>query len=70
VLHRLYGQNFVVDDKVWTARVIGEFMGIAGHGRQISILVLHVFEFRGGLISRENVWLDVGAAIAELTSPT
>ena len=68
VLHRLYGDNFVVDDKIWTARVVGEFMGIPGHGRRISIRVLHVFEFRGGLISRENVWIDAGAAVSQLTS--
>jgi uncharacterized protein len=68
VKHRLYGENFVVDDKIWTARVIGEFMGIPGHGRRISIRILHVFEFRDGLISRENVWIDAGAAIAQLTS--
>ncbi len=57
-----------MDDKIWTARVTGEFMGIPGHGRRISIRVLHVFEFRNGLISRENVWIDAGAAIAQLTS--
>lgn len=68
VKHRLYGDNFVVDDKIWTARVVGEFMGIPGHGRRISIRVLHVFEFRDGRISRENVWLDAAAAIAQLTS--
>jgi steroid delta-isomerase-like uncharacterized protein len=68
VKHRLYGENFVVDDKIWTARVTGQFMGIPGHGRRISIRVLHVFEFRDGLISRENVWIDAGAAIAQLTS--
>jgi len=68
VKHRLYGDNFVVDDKIWTARVTGDFMGIPGHGRQISIRVLHVFEFRDGLISRENVWIDAGAAIAQLTA--
>jgi predicted ester cyclase len=67
VKHRLYGENFVVDDKIWTAQVIGEFMGIPGHGRRINIRVLHVFEFRGGLICRENVWIDAGAAIAQLT---
>jgi uncharacterized protein len=67
IRHRLYGENFAVDDKIWTARVTGEFMGIPGHGRRISIRVLHVFEFRGGLISRENVWIDAGAAIAQLT---
>ena len=68
VTHRLYGEDFAVDDKIWTAQVTGEFMGIPGHGRRISIRVLHVFEFRGGLISRENVWIDAGAAIAQLTS--
>lgn len=68
VKHRLYGENFVVDDKIWTARVVGDFMGIPGRGRHISVRILHVFEFRGGLISRENVWIDAGAAIAQLTS--
>jgi steroid delta-isomerase-like uncharacterized protein len=68
VKHRLYGENFVVDDKIWTARVTGEFMGIPGHGRRIAVRVLHVFEFREGLICRENVWIDTGTAIAQLTS--
>jgi steroid delta-isomerase-like uncharacterized protein len=68
VKHRLYGADFVVDDIIWTARVVGQFMGIPGHGRRISIRVLHVFEFRDGLISRENVWIDAGAAISQLTS--
>jgi steroid delta-isomerase-like uncharacterized protein len=68
VKHRLYGENFAVDDKIWTAQVTGELMGIPGHGRRISIRVLHVFEFRDGLISRENVWIDADAAIAQLTS--
>src|SRR4030088_3556271 len=45
VKHRLYGESFVVDDKIWAARVTGEFMGIPGHVRRISIRVLHVFEF-------------------------
>jgi hypothetical protein len=68
VKHRLYGENFVVDDKIWTAQVVGQFMGIPGHGRRIRIRVLHVFEFRDALISRENVWIDAGAAISQLTS--
>jgi uncharacterized protein len=69
VLHRLYGENFVIDDKIWTARVVGEFMGIPGHDRRISIRVLHVFELRDGLICRENVWIDSAAAITQLTAP-
>ena len=68
VKHRLYGDNFVVDDKILTARVDGEFLGLPGNGRRIHVRVLHVFEFRDGLISRENVWLDGAAVIAQLTS--
>ncbi len=70
VKHRLYGDNFVVDDKIWTAQLVGQFLGIPGHGRRISMRVLHVFEFRDGLICRENVWVDAGAAIAQLTADT
>ena len=58
----------MVDDKTWTTRVVGEFMEIPGHGRRISIRVLRVFGFRGGLISRENVWIDAAAAVSQLTS--
>ncbi len=50
-----------------TARVDGEFLGLPGNGRRIHVRVLHVFEFRDGLISRENVWLDGAAIIAQLT---
>ena len=32
--------------------------------RRVTFRILHVFEFRDDLISRENVWLD-GAAIAQ-----
>ncbi len=67
VKYRLYGENFVVDDKIWTARVDGELLGLPGHGRRVNVRVLHVFEFRDGLICRENVWLDGAAAIAQLT---
>jgi predicted ester cyclase len=67
VKHRLYGDNFVVDDKIWTARVDGEFLGLPGNGRRIHVRILHVFEFRDGLICRENVWLDGDSAIAQLT---
>jgi steroid delta-isomerase-like uncharacterized protein len=67
VKHRLYGDNFVVDDKILTARVDGEFLGLPGRGRRIHVRVLHVFEFRDGLIARENVWLDGASAIGQLT---
>ena len=53
----------------WSGTVPGEFLGIAGNGRHISFRMLHVFEFRDGLISRENTWLDGNAIVAQLTAP-
>jgi hypothetical protein len=32
--------------------------------------MLHVWEFRDGRISRENVWIDGGSVIAQLTAVT
>lgn len=66
-LHHLYGENVVVDDKMWTTRVDGEFMDLPGRGRTITVRVLHVFEFADGAITRENVWVDGAAALAQLT---
>jgi predicted ester cyclase len=49
--------------------VPGEFLGVAGNDRRITFRMLHVWEFRDGLMSRENVWLDGGSIVAQLTSP-
>ena len=61
-----YGDDFCVTEHQWTGTVPGEFLGVAGHGKRVSFRLLHVFEFRDGLISRENVWLDGGSVIAQL----
>ena len=47
--------------------VIGSMLGLPGHGRRISYRILHLFEFRDGLISRENVWLDSAAIVSQLS---
>lgn len=62
-----YGEDFCVIEHDWTGTVPGQFLGIAGTGRRISFRMLHVWEFREGRISRENVWLD-GASITEQLS--
>jgi steroid delta-isomerase-like uncharacterized protein len=67
VLHRFATDNTVVLDQVMTGTVIGSMLGLPGHNRRISFRILHVFEFRDGLVSRENVWLD-SAAIAQQLS--
>jgi steroid delta-isomerase-like uncharacterized protein len=57
----------LVQEQLMTGTVVGSLLGLAGHGRRISFRMLHVFEFRDGLISRENVWLD-SAAVADQLS--
>jgi predicted ester cyclase len=48
--------------------VPGAFLGVPRRGRRITFRMLHVWELRDGRISRENVWLDSGAIMAQLTS--
>jgi len=66
--HRYYGDDFCVVEHIWSGTVPGAFLGIPGNGKRISHRMLHVWEFRDGLISRENVWLDTGSIVAQLTS--
>jgi len=68
VNHAWYGGDSCTIEHQWHGTVPGAFLGIPGHGREISFRMLHVFEFRDGQISRENVWLDGGAIAAQLTA--
>lgn len=65
---RLYGPGFLVDEVRWHGRAVGRPFGFDGQNRPFSHRLLHVLEFRDGLISRENVWVDF-AAIARQLSP-
>ncbi|WP_029112720.1 nuclear transport factor 2 family protein [Mycobacterium sp. URHB0044] len=67
VLHRYVAGDAMILDQVMTGTVIGSLLGLAGHGRRITFRMLHVFEFRDGLISRENVWLDGAAVVDQLS---
>jgi steroid delta-isomerase-like uncharacterized protein len=62
------GEDFCVVEHEWTGRVPGSLLGVEGHGRRISFRLLHVWEFRDGLISRENVWVDGASVIRQLTA--
>lgn len=68
-VHTYYGPDFAVIEHMFNGSVPGSFLGIAGNGRDISVRMLHVWEFRDGCISRENIWLDGGAIAAQLTAP-
>ena len=63
-----YADDACTIEHQWTGTVPGEFLGIPGNGRRITFRMIHVFEFRDGLISRENVWLDGNAIVAQLTT--
>jgi len=65
-LRRLHGDDFLVDEIIWTARAIGDPFGIPGRNRVVSTRLMHVCEFRDGKMSREIVWMDVGAIMAQL----
>lgn len=65
--HHYFSEDAMILDQVMTGTVTGSMLGLPGNGRRISFRILHVFEFRDDLISRENVWLD-GAAIQQQLS--
>ncbi|MGH3999254.1 MAG: ester cyclase, partial [Pseudonocardiaceae bacterium] len=65
---RYHGENFSVVEHLCTCTVTGQFAGIPGNGRQVTFRMLHIFEFRHGKISRENVWMDTASVMAQLAS--
>ena len=66
-LRRLYGEGFVVDEVIWHGRIVdGAPFGCPGRGGELSFRLLHIFEFEGGRISRENAWMDVTAIQQQL----
>ena len=68
-LHQFATGDALVLEQLMTGTVIGEMLGIPGNGRKVSFRILHVFEFRDGLVSREQVWIDSAAIAEQLTAP-
>ncbi|MGH2454640.1 MAG: ester cyclase [Candidatus Limnocylindria bacterium] len=64
-----YGEDFCVMEHEWQCTVTGSLLGLAGAGRRVAFRVLHVWEFRDGLIGRENVWLDGLGILRQLAAP-
>jgi len=67
-INRYFDGDTMILEQMMTGAVIGEMVGIPGNGRRISFRILHVFDFRDGLISREQVWIDSGAIVGQLTA--
>jgi steroid delta-isomerase-like uncharacterized protein len=67
ILRQYFADDAMVLEQLMTGTVIGSLLGLPGNGRRISFRMMHVFEFRDGLISRENIWLDSAAVIDQLS---
>lgn len=67
-IRRLYGEDFIVDEAMVTARAVGQPFGLPGGNREVTYRLLHVCEFREGGISSEHVWLDMAAIVAQLAT--
>lgn len=66
-LRRYYGENFLVDESLWQGRIEdGRPFLCDGRSGEVSFRLLHVFEFREGKISREQVWCDLAAIQRQL----
>ena len=64
---RLYGNDFMVDESLWSGRAPGRPFGLDGRGRPLQFRLLHVVEFAAdGDIKRENVWVDLAAIMRQL----
>lgn len=66
-VRRLYGDGFAVDEAIWNGHMEdGRLFGCAGKKGPVSFRLLHVFEFSGDKIARENVWCDLSAIQQQL----
>ena len=64
---RYYGEDFMVDESVWSGRAPGRPFGLEGRGRPLSFRLLHVLEFTPtGDIRRENVWIYLASILQQL----
>ncbi len=64
-----YGQDFCVTQQNWASSVHGHFLAVPdGQGQRVTDpMLLTVWEFRDGLISRHTLWLDAIGIVAQLT---
>ena len=60
--------DHVVDESIATGHIRGSFIGIDGGGAPVRFRMLHVFDIRDGLISREQPWFDTAGVIRQVES--
>jgi steroid delta-isomerase-like uncharacterized protein len=58
--------DHVVDEAIVTGHVHGSFLGVDGEGAPVRFRMLHVFDLRDGLISREQAWFDSADVLRQI----
>ena len=65
---RFGGDNFIVDETIWIGDVVdGRPFKLDGKSGRVRLRLLHVFELRDGLITKENLWFDFDDLKRQLT---
>jgi hypothetical protein len=67
-LHRYFDGDTMVPEQNMMGTVIGDLLGVPGTGRRVTFGILHVFAFRDDLVRREQLWIDSGSLVAQLTA--
>jgi len=66
-VRRLYGDDFLVDESIWSGRAPGRPFGVEGRDRPLEFRLLHVVGvLDDGRMKRENVWVDLAAILQQL----
>jgi hypothetical protein len=65
-VRRWHGETHVVDESILHGTAVGSVLGVEGRGRAFAVRLLHVFDFAGGLISRESAWIDLAGLQRQL----
>lgn len=63
---RFSDADHVVDESRATGHVDGKFLGVEGGGAPVAFRILHVFDLRDGLISREQAWFDTALILRQI----
>jgi steroid delta-isomerase-like uncharacterized protein len=63
---RFASGEHVVDEAVLSGHVRGFYLGIEADGAPVSFRILHVFDIRDGLISREQAWFDTAGVMGQI----
>ncbi len=66
-LKRYYGDDFIVDETMWHGEITdGSVFLCDGKSGKVDFRLLHIFEFKDGMIAREQAWCDLAAIQQQL----